>query len=235
PHDTESEHDDHDDLQTDGSPGTPLHGRTAERSLGYAWTWVFPRDDCVDVEAAARPAGQPGPGRRDTKSISAHSAEHNDRQPITHHGTIPGQLTCRNSKAWDALPVGARSHDDPRSCADEGWGALWAAGVASRAPASSTVRSWRYGQSMDAGGQPTRDEIEERFVRLVAGRLPRDEADRWAARWVMEDGIVWDDLSWWALNRLHGVDLPAGEGGSYLHDDEQVRMWLTELRTRRAM
>lgn len=51
----------------------------------------------------------------------------------------------------------------------------------------------------------------------------------------MEDGIVWDDLSWWALNRLHGVDLPAGEGGSYLHDDEQVRTWLTELRTRRAM
>ncbi|MFG3185397.1 hypothetical protein [Streptomyces nigra] len=88
---------------------------------------------------------------------------------------------------------------------------------------------------MDAGGQPTLDEIEERFVRLVAGRLPRDEADRWAARWVMEDGIVWDDLSWWALNRLHGVDLPAGEGASYLHDDEQVRIWLTELRTRRAM
>ncbi|MFF4089096.1 hypothetical protein ACFYY9_19825 [Streptomyces nigra] len=88
---------------------------------------------------------------------------------------------------------------------------------------------------MDAGGQPTLDEIEERFVWLAAGRLARDEADRWAARWVMEDGIVWDDLSWWALNRLHGVDLPAGEGGSYLHDDEQVRTWLTELRTRRAM
>ncbi|MEW2424021.1 hypothetical protein ACIP96_27655 [Streptomyces nigra] len=88
---------------------------------------------------------------------------------------------------------------------------------------------------MDAGGQPTLDEIEERFVRLVAGRLARDEADRWAARWVMEDGVVWDDLSWWALNRLHGVDLPAAEGGSYLHDDEQVRTWLTELRTRRAM
>ncbi|MFF7105513.1 hypothetical protein ACFY9X_35680 [Streptomyces nigra] len=88
---------------------------------------------------------------------------------------------------------------------------------------------------MDAGGQPTLDEIEERFVWPVAGRLARDEADRWAARWVMEDGIAWDDLSWWALNRLHGVDLPAGEGGSYLHDDEQVRMWLTELRTRRAM
>lgn len=32
---------------------------------------------------------------------------------------------------------------------------------------------------------------------LFASRLSRDEADRWAARWVLEDGIVWDDLSWW--------------------------------------
>jgi hypothetical protein len=88
---------------------------------------------------------------------------------------------------------------------------------------------------MDASGQPTLDEIEDRFVELVAGRLPRDEADRWAARWVMEERIVWDDLSWWALNCLYGVDLPASDGGGYLHDDEQVQEWLAELRKRRAM
>ncbi|MEW2498296.1 hypothetical protein AB0942_32885 [Streptomyces nodosus] len=67
---------------------------------------------------------------------------------------------------------------------------------------------------MDASSQPTLDEIEDRFVELVVGRLSRDEADRWAARWVMEDGIVWDDLSWWALNCLCGVDLPAGEAAA---------------------
>ena len=88
---------------------------------------------------------------------------------------------------------------------------------------------------MDAGGQPTLDEIEDRFVELVAGRLPRGEADSWAARWVMEGGIVWDELSWWALNCLYGIDLPASDGGGYLHDDEQVRQWLAELRKRRAM
>jgi hypothetical protein len=87
---------------------------------------------------------------------------------------------------------------------------------------------------MDAGGRPTLDEIEDRFCGLVAGRLSRDEADRWAARWVVEDGIVWDDLSWWALNLLCGVDLPAGESGGCLHDDEQVRAWLAELKRRRA-
>ncbi|WP_208870790.1 hypothetical protein [Streptomyces aquilus] len=92
-----------------------------------------------------------------------------------------------------------------------------------------------YGQGMDASGQPTLDEIEDRFVGLVTGRLPRDEADRWAARWVLEDGIVWDDLSWWALNCLYGIDLPMGESGGYLHDDVQVRAWLAELRKRRGV
>ncbi|WP_418955478.1 hypothetical protein [Streptomyces tritici] len=85
---------------------------------------------------------------------------------------------------------------------------------------------------MDDRIKPTLDEIEERFVALVAGRLSRDEADRWAARWV-EDGLVRDDLSWWALNLLHGIDLPADASGGHLHDDEQVRAWLAELRRRR--
>ncbi|MET8785479.1 MULTISPECIES: hypothetical protein [unclassified Streptomyces] len=88
---------------------------------------------------------------------------------------------------------------------------------------------------MDAVGRPTLDEIEDHFVGLVAGRLSRDEADRWAAGWMTEDEIVWDDLSWWALDLLHGIDLPAGESDGYLHDDEQVRAWLAELRKRRAM
>lgn len=88
---------------------------------------------------------------------------------------------------------------------------------------------------MDASGRPTLDEIEDRFVRIAEDRLPRSEADRWAAQWVLEDGVHWDDLSWWALNRLHGIDLPADEGGGYLHDDVQVREWLAELRMRRAV
>ncbi|MFE0641128.1 hypothetical protein ACFW2Y_05880 [Streptomyces sp. NPDC058877] len=83
-------------------------------------------------------------------------------------------------------------------------------------------------------GLPTPDDIEARFVELVAGRLSRDEADRWAARWVQEEAATWDASSWWALNLLHGVDLPAGTDGGYLHDDEQIRAWLAELRKRRT-
>lgn len=91
-----------------------------------------------------------------------------------------------------------------------------------------------YGRDMDTGRQPTPEQIEERFVALVEGRLSRDGADRWAARWVADDGLEWDDLSWWALGLLHGIDLPADRGGTYLHDDEQVRAWLGELRRRRT-
>ncbi|MET8969587.1 hypothetical protein [Streptomyces hydrogenans] len=87
---------------------------------------------------------------------------------------------------------------------------------------------------MDSHDPPPLDEIEERFVSLVVGRMSRDEADRWAEWWVREDGVVWDEVSWWALNRLYGIDLPAGDGRGYLHDDEQVRAWLGELRRRRG-
>jgi hypothetical protein len=86
----------------------------------------------------------------------------------------------------------------------------------------------------DRTGQPGLDEIEALFVALLDTRVSRDEADRWAADWVRDDSLVWDDLSWWALNLLHGIDLQAGSGDSYLHDDGQVREWLTELRRRRA-
>jgi len=87
---------------------------------------------------------------------------------------------------------------------------------------------------VDDARQPTLDEIEARFAALAGGRLTRDEADRWAARWVADDELEWDDLSWWALCLLYGIDLPADDSGTWLFDDEQVRGWLAELRKRRA-
>lgn len=69
---------------------------------------------------------------------------------------------------------------------------------------------------------------------VVEGRLSRDAADRWAARWVMDDDLVWDDVAWWALNLLFGSDLPQDRCGGHLHDDAQVREWLDELRRRRS-
>ncbi len=88
--------------------------------------------------------------------------------------------------------------------------------------------------AMSGNSQPNLDEIEERLAAVVAGRMSRDAADRWARRWVTDDELEWDDLEWWALNLLFGIDLPAGSGQNYLHDNEQVRKSLQELRRRRA-
>ncbi|WP_329069104.1 hypothetical protein [Amycolatopsis sp. NBC_01480] len=87
---------------------------------------------------------------------------------------------------------------------------------------------------MIPGPQPDLAEIEAHFAALLDGRITRDTADRWAARWLTDDSLSWDDLSLWALDLLHGIDLRDGPDGNYLHDDSQVRTWLVELRSRRA-
>ncbi|TQF06925.1 hypothetical protein E6W39_37955 [Kitasatospora acidiphila] len=82
--------------------------------------------------------------------------------------------------------------------------------------------------------QPGLDEIEARFAAVVEGRVSRDEVDRWASRWVVDDALEWGELEWWALNLLVGVDLPAGPPpAGFLHGDEQLRGWLDELRRSR--
>ncbi|GAB3914411.1 hypothetical protein ACFQ1S_00685 [Kibdelosporangium lantanae] len=81
--------------------------------------------------------------------------------------------------------------------------------------------------------QPDLDEIEAHFVALLDGRLSRDAVDRWARRWVANDDLTWDEVSWWALGLLYGIDLRHGPHEDYLHDEGQIRDWLTELRARR--
>jgi hypothetical protein len=80
---------------------------------------------------------------------------------------------------------------------------------------------------------PTREEIDEWFTAILAGARTRDEADRWAAQWYgrSADYLVTDEVAWWALGLLHGIDLQGLDGG-FLHDDEQVEQWLEEFRRR---
>ncbi|MFG2004135.1 hypothetical protein ACGFNU_33745 [Spirillospora sp. NPDC048911] len=86
---------------------------------------------------------------------------------------------------------------------------------------------------MTSAKQPDLEEIEAHFVALLEGRMSRDAVDRWAAQWVINDHLVWDELSWWALLKLHGIDLRHGTSDNYLHDDDQIRGWLMRLRRRR--
>jgi hypothetical protein len=37
---------------------------------------------------------------------------------------------------------------------------------------------------------PSREEVEERLLGVVEGRLSRDEADRWAMQWVAADDLL---------------------------------------------
>ncbi|MER5894479.1 hypothetical protein [Streptomyces sp. NPDC001876] len=87
---------------------------------------------------------------------------------------------------------------------------------------------------MNGADQPDLDEIEACLARVVEGRVSRDAADRWAGRWYTDDALEWDELSLWVLRLLYGIDLKPGPEEPYLHDDEQVRGWLEELRRRRA-
>ncbi|WP_229928798.1 hypothetical protein [Kitasatospora xanthocidica] len=95
------------------------------------------------------------------------------------------------------------------------------------------------GDPAEGAGQPGPEEIEWWFAAVADGRVSRDAADRWAGRWLHDDELWWDELSLWALDLLHGIDLPAGPdgpdgpGGPYLHDEAQVREWLAEFRRRR--
>jgi len=80
---------------------------------------------------------------------------------------------------------------------------------------------------------PTREEVDEWFTAVLACTRTRDEADRWATQWhgTLADHLVTDEVTWWALERLHGIDLLDLDGG-FLHDDEQVEQWLEEFRHR---
>jgi len=84
-------------------------------------------------------------------------------------------------------------------------------------------------------GPPTRADVERKFVELLAGRSTRDEVDRWAARWVAaDDSNVDDDVVWWGLMQLFGIDMRHGPGEPYLHDTEQISEWLDEFRRHSA-
>ncbi|MFJ5230854.1 hypothetical protein ACIQBJ_13285 [Kitasatospora sp. NPDC088391] len=82
--------------------------------------------------------------------------------------------------------------------------------------------------------QPDAAEIQGWLLAVAEGRADRDAADRWAERWVCDDGLRWGERESWALMKLLGIDLRHGPDGPYLHSEEQVREWVAEFRRRGA-
>ncbi len=87
---------------------------------------------------------------------------------------------------------------------------------------------------MGSDRQPDLDEIEACLSAVVDGRMSRSDADQWAGRWIRDNGLDWDEVSWWALDLIHGIDMQVGPEGGFLHDDDQLRGWLEHLRKRHA-
>lgn len=83
---------------------------------------------------------------------------------------------------------------------------------------------------------PSRRDIEQKFTGLLDGSLNRAAVDRWAAQWVAGQGDpgIRDDVVWWALTILCGIDLTHGQDQPYLHDDEQIAGWLEDFRRGRS-
>jgi hypothetical protein len=55
---------------------------------------------------------------------------------------------------------------------------------------------------------PSRAQIEAQFTGILDGTVTRDEADRWASRWVTaDDPDVDDEHVWWALTHLYDLGL----------------------------
>jgi hypothetical protein len=78
---------------------------------------------------------------------------------------------------------------------------------------------------------PTFPEVEAKLAALIAGRISRDEADRWASQWVYAaESSEMPSAVWNALLNLAGCDLRHGPGEEYLHTVEQFEGWLQELR-----
>ena len=87
--------------------------------------------------------------------------------------------------------------------------------------------------------EPRIDDIENRWVALVAGETSRAETHRWASLWVEGDSARLSPLVSLALHALHGFDLTVegnegilqhGGPGAYLYSLEEIASRLDSWR-----
>jgi hypothetical protein len=76
---------------------------------------------------------------------------------------------------------------------------------------------------------PSRQEVREQLLGLLAGSVARGDAADWASRWIRGDGErIHDVVVWRALKHLSGADL-VSRPGAYLHTEPDFHRWLDEL------
>lgn len=78
---------------------------------------------------------------------------------------------------------------------------------------------------------PSRHDIERVFTKVLDGSLTREQASRWAAQWIGAfEPAAEDRVAWSALRHLAGLDLRHGPDRPYLHDEDQIAVWLEDVR-----
>ena len=79
---------------------------------------------------------------------------------------------------------------------------------------------------MTSSELPSRDEVRQKLLDVLAGRATREDAASWADTWVIEsDPDVNDFVVWRALKRLSGIDLRVN-ATDYLHSEADIHQWL---------
>ncbi len=76
---------------------------------------------------------------------------------------------------------------------------------------------------------PSRPELHDRLMQLLAGELSRGEMTSWANQWVAaDDPEVEDRVVWKALKRLSAADLLVS-ATDYFYGEEDFQAWIEEL------
>lgn len=78
-------------------------------------------------------------------------------------------------------------------------------------------------------GAPSHEDVRQKFLDILDGRISREDASTWANTWVVEEKAEVDDpVVWEALKALSGVDLRVNST-EYLHNEADIHRWLNPV------
>jgi hypothetical protein len=76
---------------------------------------------------------------------------------------------------------------------------------------------------------PSREQVRQKLLDLLAERVSREEVATWADTWVVEEHARVDDrIVWKALKQLSGADLRVNTT-DYLHNEADIHDWLDRV------
>ena len=82
---------------------------------------------------------------------------------------------------------------------------------------------------MTSPALPSREQVRQKLLDVLIGRVSREDAATWADTWVVDsDPDVDDFVVWKALKQLSGIDLRIN-ASDYLHNEADIHDWLDKV------